>query len=656
MTRHKYTWVLAAVFLTVTPGLANAQALPPGARLRLGSLDLRHTDPITAVAFPADGKTLISSAGGEAILWDLQTGKERRHEKGPLLALSPDGKTMALGKRTITLVDAVTGKPLSSIQPSKAGELSLAFSAKGDALLTGHEGSASDVTLRLWETASGKQIRQMKTKHYDLKSVALSSDGNTFFSLGGLVDARLQLWDAGTGKKTYQQEIVSAAVYSADGSMVFAATGEGAKQEEFYRQVIALDTVTGKKRHLFQGSDYSIAALALSPDGKTLAVAGSHDVIRLWDLATQKQIQWLPWVRGTPEAPWARGSAQALAFSRDGTLLAAGGWGNTVRLWDWRTGKELFDVGHHAAVGELVFSPDGKALISRGLDDTIRVWEMPAGKESQRFAPHPADGVRADALLGMLLAPDAKSLVLGSWTGELSVLDLKTGKERLFKESPPWTKLGGLSTDGKTLLTFIPQRNTRTKTEAPICQLWDIAMGEKTREFPLSAKVAAAGFEMTAAALAPDGKTVAAAWFAYKHRPMYVEKVATGVCLLDAATGKERHLPAAADSLLFLDGGKTLVCVGNGMQFWDVATGKKVRDLGWGTVVAVSPNGKLFACATGARDGTISVCRTATGEEIHHFKGHRGPVRCLAFSPDGRMLASGSDDTTIMLWETILLP
>lgn len=144
-----------------------------------------------------------------------------------------------------------------------------------------------------------------------------------------------------------------------------------------------------------------------------------------------------------------------------------------------------------------------------------------------------------------------------------------------------------------------------------------------------------------------------------------------GVSLWDVATGKEHRLDTpAANNLAFLDDGKTLVCAdGTGrqprqdagrdkhvMEFWDVATGKKRRELPgpakWG-VLAFSPSGKLFASSSGADDPIVCLWRTATGEKLQQFVGHRGELECLAFSPDGRMLASGSLDTTILLWEVL---
>jgi WD40 repeat protein len=680
-TRLFASFLLVGLAL-VESGLASDQpSLPPGARLRLGTLKFRHTGSVHAVGFPADGKTLMSSGGSEVIRWDLRTGKELcRRETGPLRAISPNGSILALASedgQSISLVDMASNRKMGRLQIHKGKFLSAAFSAGGDTLVTGdgliEAGLTRSVTIRLWQTASGKQLRAFKTSQLDVVSMGLSPDGKTLFIWSGEVNAELRVWDALSGKQTHKVDHVNVAVFGPNGGTIFAATGKGSKPEEFYRDVIALETATGKQEKLFQGSPFSISALALSPDGKTLAVAGYYDVVRLWDLASRKQVQSLPWVRGPVGMSYLRGPAYALAFSADGKILAAGGWGNTVRLWEWRSGRELFDEGHHAGVGSLVFSPDGRTLISRGRDDTIRLWEIAAGKAVQRFRHPQKDGTAADPIGAMLGSPDGKSIILGTWAGKLGILDLKIGKERPFKDPIKDAKPAAISADGKRLLTFPLSSHDRPLGECLTCNLWDLPRGQKIRHFTHAVKndpkLPVSGGQMAAAAFAPDGKTIASAWVTFRHGPMYVKKAGHGVSLWDCATGEERRLDASATTLAFLDGGKTLACAdgpgkwarsGNDpdhglLQFWDVASGKKLREYKgpghWDRGLVFSPDGKLFASTGGADDPTVYLWRTATGQQLKRFTGHRCEVRCLAFSPDGRTLASGSDDTTILLWE-----
>src|SRR5260221_485497 len=139
-------------------------ALPHGARLRLGTVNLRHADKVWAVAFPATGDTLLSASRGPVRLWDLQTGQERRrYEQDGFLAVSPDGKTVALGWDVVHLVDVASGKELRQLPGHKGGILAAAFSPDGTTLVTGGD----DRTIREWRVNTGKELRRLKEVHRD---------------------------------------------------------------------------------------------------------------------------------------------------------------------------------------------------------------------------------------------------------------------------------------------------------------------------------------------------------------------------------------------------------------------------------------------------------------------------------------------------------
>jgi WD40 repeat protein len=481
----------------------------------------------------------------------------------------------------------------------------------------------------------------------------LSEDGKTCLCLAGVLPSTVQVFDAVTGKPLRSLGDVRAAGPTADGKTVVASRkGE----------ILVWDATTGKLRQRFQGNDDEIAILAVSPDGSAVALAGFDEQFRLFDLSQNKATRLLPGLRGP---------VHALAFSGDGKILAAAGWGGVIRLWDWRAGKELFDVGHRDAVVSLAFSPDSKTLLSRGLDYTVRVWELAAGKQTGQFPSH-AGGHQRQEHFVLFQVHDSKSLFRSVADG-VGILNWKTGKERPLELAPKGIP-AAIAPDGKSMVTYQLQGTWTERTAALTYTLWDLVRGEKIREFTHSFKnpppLANAGVRPQAVAIAPDGKTIATSWIYLRHGPMYTKRVGHGVSLWDVASGQERPLGSAAPiHLTFLDGGKTLVCADansvmigderdeNVMEFWDVATGKKLRAVvgpdSWCSVVAFSPDGKLFATASGHHDGVISLWRTATGQRIQQFVGHRQGVECLAFSPDGRMLASGSMDTTILLWEIL---
>jgi len=332
-----------------------------------------------------------------------------------------------------------------------------------------------------------------------------------------------------------------------------------------------------------------------------------------------------------------------------------------------RLGTLKFLAGSSASA--MAFSPDGKTIIWQGADDgsnfTVRHWDLATAKELNRFIGDDwGDGPQQFSIFHVI---DNNSLLHTSANG-LTLLDLKTGKESLVTElargKPSW-----ISPDGKRVLTYSRRGSWTKRTAAATFTLWDLARSEKIREFTHDFKdapaKASAGAHLTAVAFTPDGKTFATSWVYVAHGPMLTYRVGQVVSLWDVASGKEHSLDAeAAYNLHFLDGGKILACAdGRGaggarstndlnhgmMEIWDVAADKKLHtfksSVDWSGPLVISPDGKLFASGGGEEENAVVVWRTASGEQVRKFTGHRAKVRLLAFSPDGRMLASGIDDT-----------
>jgi WD40 repeat protein len=328
-----------------------------------------------------------------------------------------------------------------------------------------------------------------------------------------------------------------------------------------------------------------------------------------------------------------------------------------------RLGTLKFFAGYSASA--MAFSPDGKTIIWQSADYTVRHWDLATAKELNRFIGDDwGDGPQQFSIFHVI---DNNSLLHTSPNG-LTLLDLKTGKERLVTELARG-KSSWISPDGKRVLTYSRRGSWTKRTAEATFTLWDLERSEKIREFTHEFKDAPAkadaGAQLAAVAFTPDGKTFATSWTYSAHGPMLTYRVGQLVSLWDVASGKERSLDAeAASNLHFLDGGKTLAS-GDGkgaggarstsdlahgmMEFRDVATGKRLHkfesSVDWSGPLAFSPDGKLFASGGGEEENVVTVWRTATGQQVKKFAGHRSKVLLLAFSPDGRMLASGVADT-----------
>ncbi len=322
----------------------------------------------------------------------------------------------------------------------------------------------------------------------------------------------------------------------------------------------------------------------------------------------------------------------------------------------------------------MAFSPDGKTIIWQGADYgsnfTLRYWDLASAKEVKRFIGDDfGDGPQQFSIFRVI---DNNSLLRTSANG-LALTDLNTGEERVVTElargKPSW-----ISPDGKRVLTYSTRGSWRKRTAAATFALWDVERSEKIREFTHEFQdapdKASAGARLASVAFAPDGKTFATSWIYLAHGPMLTYRVGQVVSLWDIASGKEHSLDAeAAFNLNFLEGGKILAC-GDGqgaggarstedlhhgmMEIWNVAAGRKMHkfesSVDWSGPLAFSPDGKLFASGggedvEGEDENAVAVWSTATGKQLRKFTGHRAKVRILAFSPDGRMLASGIDDT-----------
>jgi WD40 repeat protein/serine/threonine protein kinase len=545
----------------------------------------------TAV-FSPDGKRLASAAAiGPGI---LPAGR------GP--GIPPAGRGPGIPPE-VKLWDVQTGLVLLTI---KGAGIPAAFSPDGKRLATfGSDGIPGQRrgpgvgqprdpgVVKLWDAQTGQELLSLKDAG---GSLAFSPDGKRLVTVD---DKTVKIWDAQTGQ-------VLLSLKDAGGSSVFSPDGKRLATSDD-KTVKIWDAQTGQELLSLKGTD----GVVFSPDGKRLASAGRGEegMVKVWDAQTGQELLSL-------KAAW----SSNVVFSPDGKRLASASERH-VKVWDAQTGQKLLSCkGHNGQINSVAFSPDGKRLASAGWDRMVHVWDAQTGQELLTYKGH------SGMIRSVAFSPDGNRLASAAMDGTVKVWDATTSPEARTFTGPAGEVHGVVfSPDGKRL--------------ASNGKVWDAQTGQEL----LSLKGAG-----RSVAFSPDGK-----------------RLATGSNVWDAQTGQELlTLKGGGGWVAYSPDGKRLAGaarekLANGSwdttaKVWDAQTGQELFSfkIGPSSGLAFSPDGKRLASASGlwqgmpkGWDGTpgdVKVWDVQTGQLLLTLKGYAGPYASLAFSPDGRLLASSN--------------
>ncbi len=232
------------------------------------------------------------------------------------------------------------------------------------------------------------------------------------------------------------RSVVNALVWSADGAQLFAASGENAIEGEVRQWNVA----EGKVARTFSGHRDVIYALALSPDGKTLATGSYDQKIKLWNVADGKERKTLSGHNG---------AVFGVAFRPDGKLLASASADRTVKLWDVSSGERRDTLSQPTKEQFAVtWSADGKRLAAAGADNRIRVWSVSTDAKETTNPLVLAKFAHEQPILRLVWSVDGATMLSSAQDGTVRVWEVKDGaevKERVLLEKQP---------DWPTALTF----------------------------------------------------------------------------------------------------------------------------------------------------------------------------------------------------------
>lgn len=377
----------------------------------------RHTLPhgavVGALAFSPGSQLLATATRDRVSLWDPATGKKKSDFPGSSivsLAFSADGKTLATASlnRGAQLWDPVAGKPRLPAQGNTT-VCAVAFLPDGRHLVS----TSTDDACKLWDVPSGRVLRAVPTGLIcgQLKvQTGLSPDGKRL-ALGVNGSATPQMWDLAGGKtcgpfQGKHGDAICSTAFSPNGKTLASAGKDGTIK---LWDADAGAGVRTLQAHAVHGNKF--IGMAFHPDGKLLASVGSDGAVKVWDVTTG-QVRF--------QGDHGREPLFSAAFSPDGRTLATAGT-NSMKLWDAVHGKESRTLsGHHGATTGLAFSPDGQTLVSCGFTGTLRLWEPQSGALRQTITLTMPCGY----LGGVSFSPDGRHLATANGDGTIYILRL----------------------------------------------------------------------------------------------------------------------------------------------------------------------------------------------------------------------------------------
>jgi len=554
------------------------------------------------------------------------TQRDERFDVSLLLSIEAFRKADIPQSRSVLLDNSRAKPQLLRYLQGHPNLRKIAYSQDGNTLIS----VSFDGTVQIWDVTTHKLVDQWPSKFYGYP--ALSPDGK-ILAVEDFGKDTISLWDISTHQRIGQP--LDGHIGLSDlAELTFSPTGKMLASSYYKDSSIIIWDVNKSQPAsiLLTGGDFGVAAMAFSPDSGILAVAKYDNTIVLWNLTTQKQIG--PPLRGHTDSIW------CLVFSPDGKILASGGEDKSIILWDITSFQSLGQPlrGQSDWIRSVAFSPDGRTLATGTIDGSIFLWDVLA----RQPIGQPIIGIGSD-VWNIVFDPDNKTMASNGLDGTIILWDLTVSEPIAQLFTLDSAGLWALSPDGKSIASVGVDGNIT---------IWDLASRSTLAKILITKSD-----DIWSMAFSPDGKSLASIgcrgefnrcemtlWNLVSYQPVGHLFIGYASNLIGLAFSPDSRTLAISNAYT--------------LNFWNVENhqpiGQTITGDGLIYSLAFSPDSKTLATGISQK---VTLWNTNTRQSVGDLPNDdRSNITYLTFELDGKTLIGGTDpngisgNSNIIMW------